>query len=91
MSHYKALYCFKQGRYDLVLKLCKDIVEEDTPSDISTFDSNYPLRMYIKPTFCSISLELFNSEFQSLIGMIVLIKTPSLWTDIDHELLYIIM
>ena len=84
VSHYKALYCFKLGRYDLVLKLCKATVEEEKLSLNPTLEETDSMGRSEICTLCSTFLELFDPEFKSLIGLLMLIDA-SLWEKMNLE------
>ena len=73
VSHYKALYWFKQGQYVLVQKLCKDILEEEnhpkTESFISFWSKFSHLEYRIMPICEHPFLELFDSDVIALLGL----------------------
>ena len=76
ISHYKALYWFRQGQYDLVLKLCEDILEEENVNhpEYSDFVENTdPLIEYrILPSLFFPFLDLYDSDVGVLVWIDVL-------------------
>ena len=78
VSHYKALYWFRQGQYYLVLKLCEDILEEENVNhpEYSDFVENTdPLIEYrTLPSLFFPFLELYDSDVVCLFGLTYLIN-----------------
>ena len=90
MSHYKALYSFKQGRYDTTLKLCNDILMEEKSSEDLNCDCFDPFCSCMKPTHCFPFQELFDSDFICLVGLTRLINISFYYPDASeiHNLIY---
>ena len=75
MSHYKALYSFKRGRYDVTLKLCNDILEEERSCENLNCTCFDPGCMCMKPPYCFPFQDLFDPDFNCLIGLFRLINS----------------
>ena len=78
VSHYKALYWFKKGRYDIVLKICEDILEEEQMAEseslTSLIDYSDPLVEFMMPICFFPFQELFDSNVTCSMGLTFLIN-----------------
>ena len=78
VSHYKALYWFKRGRYDIVLKICENILEEEQLAESESLTSliyySDPLVEFMMPTCFFPFQELFDSNVTCSMGLTFLIN-----------------
>ena len=90
MSHYKALFSFKQGRYDTTWKLCNEISEEERSCENLNCTCFEPNCRCMKPPYCFPFQHLFDPDFNCLVGLSRLINSrfdnPDL-SEIDHTTL----
>ena len=75
MSHYKALYSFKQGCYDTTLKLCNEISEEERSCGNLNCICFDPDCGCMKPPYCFPFQDLFDPDFNCLVGLFRLINS----------------
>ena len=90
-SQYKALYWYSQKRYDLVLKLCDDILKEKRCEELkklfeslnSYYDLMYLQLQYevITPSFLFPFQELYDPDVATLLGLTLLIKISFFYFD----------
>ena len=76
-SHYEALHWYSQQRYDLVLKLCNDVLQEEKCASgiVSAFGQEDPLLQYRMMPNCLFPFqELYDSDVTSVLGLTFLIN-----------------
>ena len=75
MSHYKALYSFNRGRYNTTLKFCNEILEEERSCKNLNCTCFEPDCMCMKPPYCFPFQDLFDPDFNCLVGLSRLINS----------------